>query len=305
LYRRFKKEHIDVLHVHGWGVYPEAFVAAEFAGVKVKIVMDHGRVTVNTGVKQMRSLYSFLKDFILKFFINRTNAFIAVSQDIQERLIAEKHIPVAKTYVVHNGIPDQFNSENHGTEKSIIEKIKEEGNSFILCSVGRLAKIKNYDTLIKAFAEVLSAIPSCKLIILGDGPERNHLEECIAELNLEQDVFLPGFNSEISSNIKHADIFILPSFFEGISISLLEAMSAGLPVIASNVGGNVELIEHNINGFLFSPENTDRLAQCILNLCRDQATRSKFSDNTRQKFKSKYSIETALNQYHTLYYKFV
>ena len=301
LFRKFRALRIDIVHMHGWGIYPESFLAAYLARVPVKILMDHGLVSLENEEQDEKTKYHCFKDTILSFFINRTAAFIAVSNDMKINMVRRKQIAAEKIFVIHNGIPAPAAVSGESTPIPCIEAIKKGGEPVILCSVGRLAEIKNYRTLIAAFHEVRKHQAGIKLLLVGDGPERMQLEETIADLKLDNDVFMPGFSQEVLSILKQVNVFILPSFFEGISIAMLEAMSVGLPVIASRVGGNIELIEDGRNGFLFAPDDREALVSSILTLVADKSLQEKFSKANRLKFIEHYSIDISISRYHEVY----
>jgi glycosyltransferase involved in cell wall biosynthesis len=119
---------------------------------------------------------------------------------------------------------------------------KDVSDNYIIGSVGRLAKAKNYQFLINNFESIQKIIPNAKLIIIGEGPERENYEKLIKDNNLESYVFLPGEKKDASRLLKGFDLFLLPSLYEGLSISLIETVKAEIAVLASDVGGNREVI---------------------------------------------------------------
>lgn len=146
-----------------------------------------------------------------------------------------------------------------------------------LISMGRLCPFKGFDTLIYAFHNLLTKHPKTKLTIYGEGPERKPLEELIFYLKLQNKAFLPGNLKDISSALKAADLFVFPSLYEGFPNALSEAMAAGLPVVASNCSGNIDLIEDHVNGRLFPVGDEKALAQILFELFEDGAQRKRLS----------------------------
>lgn len=149
-----------------------------------------------------------------------------------------------------------------------------------LISAGRLCKFKGFDTLIKAFYKIIkdfTDILELKLTIYGEGADRNQFEDLIRSYNLESRIFLPGSCSQIYEELLKADLFVFPSHYEGFPNALAEAMAVGLPVIASNCSGNIELIQDGVNGRLFPIGDVDALALLIKELINDYPQRTRLS----------------------------
>lgn len=153
----------------------------------------------------------------------------------------------------------------------------------IIVSVGRLEKQKDHETLIKAMLKVISEYPNVILKIYGEGSLREKLQELINEFGLEQNIYLEGLSKNIEKCLEQADLFVFPSLYEGFPNALLEAMATGLPCIASNVSGNNDIIEANINGKLFDARDTNMLSTLIIELLGDNKLRKKFSIASKKK----------------------
>jgi len=158
----------------------------------------------------------------------------------------------------------------------------------IILSVGRLAPWKGFSQLINIMPELLKENPAFRLVIVGDGQDRENLESEIKKLKLEGNVSLTGsvLHSQMPLYFKAADVFVLNSGYEGLSHVILEAMQQGVPVIASSEGGNPELIENNVNGFLVEYKNQEQLKSAVLRLWQDKNLQEKFSRNSLEKIKS-------------------
>lgn len=144
-----------------------------------------------------------------------------------------------------------------------------------IVSVGRLIRSKAFDLLIRSFSNIADDFPNATLTIYGEGPERQNLEDLIRHLNLENRVFLPGAVKNIQEKLAEADLFVFPSRFEGFPNALCEAMAVGLPVIASNCSGNVDVVEDGVNGVLFPVGDEAALIKQIKSLCCDPKLREK------------------------------
>lgn len=168
-----------------------------------------------------------------------------------------------------------------------------------------MAKVKDYLSLVRAFLLLVERIPQAKdhlrLLIVGDGESR---KECIAMLrqaDLENLAWLPGERSDVSELMQLFDVFVLPSLAEGISNTILEAMSCGLPVIATNVGGNVELVIDSQTGKLVPSGNPEALATAILEYYNHQEMLIKHGQAARQLIETNFSMDTMVAGYLDVY----
>lgn len=150
-----------------------------------------------------------------------------------------------------------------------------------IISVGRLCPFKGFDTLIRAFASIIEQDPETDLIltIYGEGAERANLENLIATLSLQNKVFLPGITKNIPDILINADLFVFPSHYEGFPNALAEAMAVGLPVIASNCSGNIDIVEDYVNGRLFPIDDSEMLFNIMQELINDVEQRKQLSAN--------------------------
>jgi glycosyltransferase involved in cell wall biosynthesis len=144
-------------------------------------------------------------------------------------------------------------------------------------SVGRLCQSKGFDTLIRAFADLVPQNKGLNLLIYGEGALRPALESLIRELGLAQHVFLPGTVRDIEGTLSQADLFVFPSHYEGFPNALCEAMAAGLPVIASACSGTVDILREGVDGRLFPVGDVNRLGALLTELIEDPAQRAALS----------------------------
>ncbi|MCF2906675.1 glycosyltransferase family 4 protein [Octadecabacter sp. CECT 8868] len=159
--------------------------------------------------------------------------------------------------------------------------------------VGRLAAVKGVRVLIEAFAEVQKADPEARLVLVGDGPERGDIESYIAELGCEDGVRLAGYLSqdEVAEELRAADLFVLPSFAEGVPVVLMEALASGLPVIATRIAGIGELVTPGETGELVAPGDVAGLTTAITTLLNDADMRNKMGENGRIRVEADYNID--------------
>ncbi|HCU07157.1 MAG TPA: hypothetical protein DIC42_06250, partial [Holosporales bacterium] len=151
-----------------------------------------------------------------------------------------------------------------------------------IMSVGRLSVEKDHTTLIHAFALLIKDIPHLKLTIYGEGPERKNLERVIKMLDLEHALLLPGDIYNIEEKLLKSDLFIFPSIFEGFPNALCEAMAVGLPVVASNCSGNIDIIDEGKNGVFFPIGSVEKLYEKMLELINNSSKRQTLSHRAKK-----------------------
>ncbi len=162
----------------------------------------------------------------------------------------------------------------------VIQTVSEKVQHII--SVGRLSFEKDHNTLIRAFALLIQDAPHLKLTIYGEGPERKNLEPAIRDLGIEKSVKLPGAVQDLQSVFINADLFVFTSLYEGFPNALCEAMAVGLPVIASNCSGNVDIIDDGTNGVFFPIGNVEKLYETMLQCINDYTKRQALSSNAKK-----------------------
>jgi len=233
---------------------------------------------------------------LIKIFYPSASAIICVSRGVAKDLLAIKHLDNIK--VIYNPIvsPDLI--------KAADEPIKQHGffndKIPVVIAVGRLAKAKDYPTLLKALKIMLKEKAVC-LVILGEGPEKLKLKKMVADLGLAENVAFLGFQNNPYKYIKKSSVFVLSSIQEGFGNAIVEAMALGLPVVATNChSGPTEIIEGGINGFLVPPQNEKALAEAILKVLNNKPLAEKLSANGKKRAED-FSIEKSAQEYEKLF----
>jgi glycosyltransferase involved in cell wall biosynthesis len=171
----------------------------------------------------------------------------------------------------------------------------------LLLFVGRLVDHKDVPTLLRAVARVRDVVPGLRLALVGDGPLKAQIQAQIADEGLTGIAALLGERADVSALIDAADAVVLSSMREGLSNVILEAMVGGRPVIASNAGGNVELVEHERTGLLFNVGDDEGLAAAIRLLCADAPLRDYLGQQGRLRAERQFSVPAMVHAYETLY----
>lgn len=174
-------------------------------------------------------------------------------------------------------------------------------DSFLVGSVGRLDPVKDFPTLLKGFRNIDSKGASVKLVIVGDGPARVQLSDLCRELGLHSSVLWLGERSDIAALLRCFDVFVQTSIFEGMSNTILEAMASGLPIIATDTGGNPELVTDGRNGLLIQVGDVGKLAYGIEQLLFDEPLRLRYGATSRELAENRFDLARMAQQYSEMY----
>ena len=282
LLRRFKQLRPDVVHTHNMAPHFQGAIAARLIGVPVVVHTKHGR-------NYPDHLPSVLKN---RFLSMLTDCIVPVSEDAAQVARQIERVPAAKLRVIHNGI-------DLGEFPESLAGRRRRGKHAI--TVARLHPIKDQATMLRAARLVVDVEPDFRLEFVGDGPARAELESLTDELGLRDHIQFTGFTSEVSRHLAEADVFLLTSVSEGISLTLLEAMATGLPVVATAVGGNPEIVVHGETGLLAPPKSPEAIAAAILQLIRDPETAGRMGQAGRRRVEEEFDLRRVVQKYESLY----
>jgi glycosyltransferase involved in cell wall biosynthesis len=281
----------DIIHVHAPNLFSSnAVIAAKLK--KIPIVATVHRAEIDRVGKPMH--------LARKMLLSRFERIIAVS-DFTRSLAIKAGVKENKISVIYNACDENIFSRR---DKSMArEHCGLPKNRKIILFVGNLIEIKGIYVLIRALRIIRSQNLDFLAIIIGHGEERQNLEALIKEHSLDNNIRLQGWlpQSELAYFYNAADIFVLPSFVEGHSVALLEAMASGLPIVASKIGGNLESVENNVNGFHFEKGNENELAEKLIKLLSDDALCTRLSCNSYEIYSRKFSAKTQLKGYFEIY----
>lgn len=257
-------------------------LAAHKQGIKV-IYMAHGfHFFKGAPIKNWLIFYP-----IESFFSKWTDILITIN--FEDHLLARKNLKSKEVkYVPGVGIDVGRINEIKIDKKAIRSQIGIEQHVFLLMSVGELNRNKNHETVIRALGKLQLA--NVYYIICGIGSKRKELEDLCKELRISNKVKFMGFRDDVISICKAADVFVLPSYREGLSVALMEAMASGLPVICSKIRGNVDLIGENEGGLLCLPDKTDEYAKAIQWLIEHREERKKMGMRNKE-FIKKFDLD--------------
>jgi glycosyltransferase involved in cell wall biosynthesis len=231
------------------------------------------------------------------FMAKRASCIIAVSDAVKRELMEEQVSPAAIASIA-NGVDLEL-YDRHMDKSGMRKRMGlQEKNTIIF--TGRLSPEKGVDFLVRSFADLLKT-QSCELVIIADGPERHAVERMITEYKLDGSVVLVANAAEVAPYLMASDLFVLPSRFEGLSNALLEAMSCGLPVISTRVGGSSDTIEDGVNGLLVDVDNQDQLHDAMRRVLCDLPLAASMGAHARAAVEAKHDVKSIANAYIALY----
>lgn len=221
----------------------------------------------------------------------------AVAGAVREHVHITEGCPLEKIVVIPNGIDAPAPPGGAGRS----EALRVSPGDQVIGTITRLVWKRGHQELLEAAAIVTQAEPSAKLVVVGDGPLRSSLEAQAQHLGLNGGVRFLGAVPEAARLLPHFDVFVLSSVWEGMSNSLLEAMAAGRPVVATRVGGNPEVVVDGETGLLVPPKNARALADAVLRLLRDRDLARRFGEAARRRVESQFTLEQMIRRMEDLY----
>ncbi len=235
---------------------------------------------------------------ILRWSAKRSRAMIVVSESLKRSACRVTGVAPERLTVVYNGVDlDKFNT--HHSNSDVLPVLRK-GGAHAGC-VGRLHPVKDHACLFRAIDHVRQFVPNVHLSLIGDGPLRRELSDLQSDLGLRDHISFLGQRDDVARLLPQFDVFVLSSLSEGISIALLEAMAAGLPVVATNVGGNPEVVQHGVTGLLVPPQDSRALADALLQVLSDPEARQAMGRKGRERVEAHFSLSAMARHYGQIY----
>jgi len=287
-----------IVHTRNVGAL-ECVLPAFFARVPYRVHGEHGFHLSDVRGENRR--YLWLRR-CLKGLVHR---YVPMSADLERWLIEEVGVEQAKVTQIYNGVDcKRFHPSALGRGPLPIEGFAP-SDCVVIGSVGRMDPVKDQLTLIRSFGQLIGQIPQgrqrLRFVHVGDGELRAQAQALLRENGLEELVWLPGARSDIASLLRGFDIFVLPSLAEGISNTILEAMASGLPVVATQVGGNPELVLPGVTGCLVPPGEPEAITRAIKRYLAEPELMRAHGRAGRERVESRFSIRTMVGEYLELY----
>ncbi len=265
LFQLFRRYRPDIVHTHTSKAGFLGRMAAFLAGVPVVIHTSHGHVFYGYYGREMTTLFVTLERFAA-----RLTDYLVFLTDGEAEEHRELGIGRPESYVtIPSGIDLEALRARAPSRDGARRSLGWLTESGIVLGIGRLVPVKGFDLLVRAMPEILRAEPATRLVLVGDGPERRTLETLAARLGIEERVIFAGTSNEVSIYLAAADVLVAPSRNEGQGRVLVEAMSLGLAVVGTRVGGIPSVLRDGECGVLVPPESPEELARAVVTLLRD------------------------------------
>ena len=289
----------SIVHTRNLAALEFQWVAAA-AGVPARVHGEHGWDTVDLHGRNPR--YNRLRR-LTRAVVGR---YIALSRDIERWLVDIVHARPERISQIYNGVDtDRFHPATGGVREPVGPADFAGAAEVVFGTVGRLEPVKNSLHLIEAFITLAQANPGLRarlrLVVVGDGSLRPKVLERLEQAGLRGQAWVPGARDDIPRILRTLDVFVLPSLNEGVSNTILEAMASGLPVIATRVGGNPELVAPNASGFLPEGENVGELAEAMRRYAECAELRSLHGRAGRARVESHFSLAAMTSAYMRTY----
>lgn len=285
LARLLRRERVDLLHCHNRLPLLAGAIAAKPAGVKAVICTRHA-----IGMRRKRGQPWFLERLVAPL----VSHYVTVSRGVLERAVSTGRIRADKATVIHNGVD---------TERYVpaATGARDATSPVVLGCVARLSDEKRHCDLIDALGELVNRGHDVRLDLVGDGTLRDALTSQVSRLGLGERVAFLGSRDDVPELLHRLDLFVLPSRFEGLPLTVLEAMATGLPVVATRVGSLDEVVEEGRNGLLVPAEDPAALADALEKLVTDADLRERMGREGRTLAESTFSLSAAARRHEELY----
>ena len=280
-----KHENIDILHAH----HPRAHAIGLMATLglpNIKFVVTR-RVIFNL----RNNIFSRLK-----YKVKRIDKFVVVSKAIEKDFLDYGVSPKILEVIYNVTDTGRFNP---GIRSDIRRELRISDTDFVVSLLGNYSFYKGHTFLLEAIPAVLKSFPSVKFIFAGKVPDK--VTNLSGKLNVGNSVFFLGFRSDVPEILKASDLLVCPSTMEGLAGSLIEAMAMKLPTVATNVGGNSEIVKHNETGILIPPGNVKAISDAISYIIENPNIAKKMGEEGSRVVKKTFSVETMISKHEKLY----
>ena len=280
----------EVVHSHDWGCYLDTMLAARLARVPVAVHTAHGKYMAYPPGR-MATLKKSFRHALERRAARRYGNVVCVSDALRAHVTEEIGIPASLTRTIANGV----------AVPPLTPRPVASPGAARLVTVGRLAAVKNFGMLIRAFAGLAVRWPRLELHIVGDGPERAALETLATQLGLADMVKFLGFRSDVDALLLQSHVFVLTSLSEGIPMAILEAMKSGLPVVATRVGGVPATVQEGVTGLLVESGDERALVRALAALIEQPDVAVAMGAAGHARARSEFSVEAMVGAYEATY----
>ncbi len=289
LARWFRREHVDLVHSHMYRSNVPATLAARAAGIPAVLCQVHNIGTWET----------WRQRWMDRWLLRWRSAMIAVSEEVRRDVVANLRCPPDRVRVLYNGI-DLSEYEQAVRSPALLRQLGVPDGRLVVVVLARLVEQKGHLRLLRAMETLRADLPPCHVLFVGEGRMRETIEREIHQRRLEDLVTLTGHRLDVPAILASSDLSVLPSDREGFSNTIVESLAAGVPVVATDVGGNREAVISGECGWLVPPDDSDALARAIKTVLGDDALRRRMSESARRRAQ-RFSLARMLDETRQLY----
>ncbi len=296
LSRWMRAQRVDIIHAHQYTPFSYAMMARQFYRTPPVLFTEHGRHLPD--FPRRKRIY-----FNRWMFTGRDKV-VAVGMSVKKALNVNEGFDDSAIAVIYNGVDTaQFHDDSQQLRQTVRDELAIPQDAFVVIQVARLDYLKDHATGLRALRRIVGDLPKTVLVLVGEGPELASIEAAIDSLQIRSNVRLLGLRKDIPRLLAAADLFWLTSISEGIPLTVIEAMAAHVPVIATDVGGLCEMIENNVSGKLVPSGDDEALAAAAIELASDVDLRKKVVANAYDGAKSNFEESQMHARYLDLYFR--
>ena len=291
LTRFFAEQQPDVVHTHNFFAHFPGAIAARRAGIPIVVTTKHG-----AGMPKLWHSYR-----LAGRAFRHADAVVPVSEDAADLMRITYRLPPERVRVILNGIDTDRFAPLAGDLEEARQRVLGFTGGPVIGTVCRIIEAKGLPTLLAAFPEVVRAAPEAMLVLVGEGSDRERFEREAREAGLADRVRFLGNRGDVDEIYPLFDVYCLASWSEGISLSILEAGACGVPVVATDIGGNPEILDHGRSGIIVPVRDAAALAGALLRAWRDSSAAAAMGRAVRQRIVETFSIRRMAADYLSLY----
>ncbi|MEW6323813.1 MAG: glycosyltransferase [Nitrospirota bacterium] len=291
LSRLFNRLNVDIVHTHSMGVFPYGCLAATFSRTPVYVHSEHGSFNLKTVRRRLAFQYG----------MRRTDRVLTVSETVKHQLLGVIDIPEKKITPIMNGVDTRRCAPDDAASAALRAALDIPDGAPVIGAIGRLVTAKNYPTLLHVVAQLTRRHPQLVCLMVGDGPERARLHAQADALKLSGHVRWLGERHDVAELLNLMQVYLLPSYSEGMSIALLEAMVAGRPIVVSDITANREVIRHGQTGWLVPPADIEQWAGAVARLLTDRVMAQQLGRAAQATAQQFFSIPRMCRSFEALY----
>jgi glycosyltransferase involved in cell wall biosynthesis len=295
----FGRHRIDVAHCHNWGGLVDTVLAAKLSRNIPVLHTQHGLdYGFNDAPDHQRNR---LRTALKALACRGVSRVATVSHEVAQMVMREWGVPAPRVSVVHNGVRVPLPEEGLQVRAEWRKELGVGDADVLYGTVAVFRPVKDLHTMLEAMALVAAQTSRARLVLMGAGPQKQELEAAVDRLGLRSRVHFVGFRRDATRLLPALDVFVLSSVSEGISLALLDAMAAGVPVVATGVGGTCEVLSAPGCGVLVPPRSPRELANALLSVLDDDSRRSALSAAGRRRVEEAFSLRRMVRTYESLY----